>query len=275
MKVCRKCKEEFSDKVTKCLYCGGPVERILIVDGKIVEAPDIKEDKPKGKDYRMVVVMTVLAMAGIFFLMSEMSGINIRQNQRTEKAPLRMNAPFVERSDNPLISEPTNVSANDATGRAVSEEAIRLMRNAFALCNSGKCTDAEKAILYLSEAIKLQPNIAEAYNNRGNAYADLQQYELAIEDYNEAIRLKPDYAHAYYNRGLAYHDLDQHQRAIDDFSEVIRLKPDETNAYYNRGNEYFILGNKELGCNDALKACELGNCKLIEFARKKKYCPEQ
>ena len=146
------------------------------------------------------------------------------------------------------------------------------MKNAFALCTSGKCTDAQKAIEYLNEAIKLKPDLAEAYNNRANAYTELKQYDRAIEDYNEAIRLKPNYAHAYYNRGSNYIDLKQYDRAIEDYNETIRLKPDETNAYVNRGNTYLTQGNKELGCSDAQKACELGNCKLLEDAKKKKNC---
>jgi len=45
--------------------------------------------------------------------------------------------------------------------------------------------------------------------NRGVAYANLNQYEKAISDYTEAIRLKPDYAEAYQNRGIAYVNLKQ------------------------------------------------------------------
>ena len=55
----------------------------------------------------------------------------------------------------------------------------------------------------LLKATRLKPAYADAYNNRGNAYVDLKQYDKAIADYTEAIRLKPDYAGAYYNRGLA------------------------------------------------------------------------
>jgi hypothetical protein len=33
-----------------------------------------------------------------------------------------------------------------------------------------------------------------------------------------------------------------------------------------------IQGNKELGCYDAQKACELGSCKILEAAKVKGYC---
>jgi tetratricopeptide (TPR) repeat protein len=48
---------------------------------------------------------------------------------------------------------------------------------------------------------------SEAYLNRGLSYARLFGYERAIEDYDEAIRLDPQYAQAYYNRGIAYEVL--------------------------------------------------------------------
>jgi tetratricopeptide (TPR) repeat protein len=41
----------------------------------------------------------------------------------------------------------------------------------------------------------LKPSAA-VYNNRGNAYRELKQYENAEPDYTEAIRLKPDFAEA-------------------------------------------------------------------------------
>jgi tetratricopeptide (TPR) repeat protein len=190
-------------------------------------------------------------------------------------------------------------------------EAIRLQPyNAIAYNNRGNAYSGlgqyQRAIEDFNEAIRLKPYLAEAYYNRGNAYADLGQQQRAIEDFNEAIRLKPDYAEAYYNRGNAYADLGQQQRAIEDFNEAIRLKPNDAAAYnsrgvafamlgkyqqayedfnkailiqsnyalafYNRGNAYLSQGNKKLGCRDAQKACALGNCKLLEWAKGQGYC---
>jgi Flp pilus assembly protein TadD len=41
---------------------------------------------------------------------------------------------------------------------------------------------------------------ANAFNNRGNIYTKLKQFEKAIQDYNQAIELDPEYTHAFNNR---------------------------------------------------------------------------
>ena len=43
-------------------------------------------------------------------------------------------------------------------------------------------------------AIRLDPDVAAPYNNRGNAYGALGEYKSAIADYTTAIRLDPDLA---------------------------------------------------------------------------------
>ncbi len=278
MKICRKCKEEFSDKVTKCLYCGGPVEVVFLPDEEKIEKAEDRSPKRTGleniwKDRRMTIAALIILLLAIAFAAPRMFTLKSDQEQALPPEKPDIDAPAFSTPFNPEMPENTPPTESVATPQTASEEAFRLMKDAYALCSGGHCTDPEQAIEYLNEAIKLRPDLAEAYNNRGNAYIDLKQYEQAINDYNEAIRLKPRYAHAYYNRALAYSDLGQHQQAIEDYTSVIQVKPEETSAYYKRGSAYFKLGNKELGCQDAQKACELGNCTLLEKAKKKKECP--
>ena len=139
----------------------------------------------------------------------------------------------------------------------------------LAYANSGQY---EHAIRDYNETSKLQPGFADIYFFRGTAYGELGQYQPAIESYNEAIRLRPDYIFAYYNRGVAYGKLHQFQRSVNDFNETIRLKQDYADAYNGRGIAYLSLGDKKLGCPDARKACELGNCRALELAIGKGDC---
>jgi len=123
------------------------------------------------------------------------------------------------------------------------------------------------AIADFNEAIRIKPDYSFAYNNRGNTYARVGRHQEAIRDYSEAIRLNPGYARAYYNRGLTYGIyMGQYQRAIDDLNEAVRIEPDFPDLYLTRGMIYFNLGGKELGCLDYKKACDLGNCTLLNMS---------
>jgi tetratricopeptide (TPR) repeat protein len=68
-------------------------------------------------------------------------------------------------------------------------------------------------------------NSAIARRYRGLAYQRKDDLDRAIADYGEAIRLDPEYAEAYYGRGLTYRNKGDLERAIADYSEAIRLDP--------------------------------------------------
>ena len=55
--------------------------------------------------------------------------------------------------------------------------------------------------------------------------ANMGRYESAIADFTESIRLKPDFALAYCNRGLANSQLAHYDDAIVDYSVAIARDP--------------------------------------------------
>jgi tetratricopeptide (TPR) repeat protein len=115
----------------------------------------------------------------------------------------------------------------------------------------------DKAIEDCSKAIQIDPNIPDAYSNRGHAYFAKGQYDRAIDDLNEAVRLSPDDAEVLNNRGLAYSDSGRYDRAIDDFDHAIRLSPKLTPAFYNRGNAYRRKGQYDRSIEDYDSAVRL------------------
>ena len=129
---------------------------------------------------------------------------------------------------------------------------------AIELWQNGKFVDRNKAIEYLNEALHLEPDYADAYNDRGAAHDGLGQHEAAIADYNNALRLKPDFLMAYYNRANDYSYLDQRKKAITDWNKAIRLKPDDGLAYYNRGIDYHRLGRYQRAIADYNEAIGSG-----------------
>jgi serine/threonine protein kinase/tetratricopeptide (TPR) repeat protein len=115
----------------------------------------------------------------------------------------------------------------------------------------------DKAVADYTDAIRLKPDYAEAYNGRGQAYFKLKQFDKAISDYSDAIRIKPDFAEAYSNRAFAYTRLGQFDKALADCNEAIRIKPDFAEAYKNRANPHNSLQQYEDALNDCNEAIRL------------------
>ena len=93
----------------------------------------------------------------------------------------------------------------------------------------------EAGISDANEAIRLNPNFAQAYLLRGISNGNLGRHEAGISDLNEAIRLNPNFAQAYLLRGLMKINAGRREAAISDLNEVIRLNPNDAQAYYLRG----------------------------------------
>ncbi len=58
---------------------------------------------------------------------------------------------------------------------------------------------------------------------------------MAIQDYTEAIRLKPNDAYYYSNRGDVRLLKGEYKDAINDFNEAIRLDPNNSGSFSSRG----------------------------------------
>ena len=94
----------------------------------------------------------------------------------------------------------------------------------------------QKAIEFISKAIKVNPTDAPAHFNLPNAYMELGHIEKAIASYNNSIALKPNYAEAHANRGVALHSFGKIKEAITSFNKAIQLAPNYVDAYLNKGN---------------------------------------
>jgi len=182
----------------------------------------------------------------------------LKDTQKREKELLHKVAQL-EEENRKLMAEKQSTEKLKKEFQKTSQglTAVDWVKKAYALLVGEKFADPKKAIEYLNDAIKLQPDYAGAYSNRGIAYGVLGQYQRAIEDFNQAILLQPDYAGAFNNRGIAYYGLGLYQRAIEDYNQVIRLQPDYTDAYYNRGVAYYGLGLYQPAIEDFNEAIRL------------------
>lgn len=162
------------------------------------------------------------------------------------------------------------ITIKDVTdGKIKSDTAIHMFKGTFYQIK-GK---PDLAIKDYNTAIEINPNYAAAYINRGIYYGNNGQPDLAIKDYSKAIELNPRYTVAFINRGGAYGQKGEYNLALQDFDKAIEIDPNYADAYTNRGFVYHVkLKDKEKGCSDWKRACDLGECANYNMAKKNGDC---
>jgi alpha-tubulin suppressor-like RCC1 family protein len=119
-----------------------------------------------------------------------------------------------------------------AQARAKAEENSRneanlLYQKSVASFNKN---DYDRAIIDLSEAIRLNPDRDNFYDLRGRAYYNKQDYNRSVADLSQAIRINSNNSSYYQWRGYAYYYLKNFEQALSDFEIGLRLSPNNDNV---------------------------------------------
>jgi Flp pilus assembly protein TadD len=61
------------------------------------------------------------------------------------------------------------------------------------------------------------------YNSRGIIYNKLTKFQLAIKDFNESIKLQPNNANAYNNRGIAHFKQGDNKLCCSDMQKACSM----------------------------------------------------
>ena len=101
-------------------------------------------------------------------------------------------------------------------------------------------------------------------NNSKRTYS----YDEAVADLNKAIKLFPDFAYAYYNRGNLEALSGRLPEAFENYTKAIELNPSFAEAYYNRGVIQIFMKDTRKGCLDLSKAGELGILDAYEMLKR-------
>jgi tetratricopeptide (TPR) repeat protein len=117
--------------------------------------------------------------------------------------------------------------------------------------------DYEKALIHFDLAITSQPDMGEAYNDRGMAYFAMGKIDNAMTDFSKAIALLPNPAISYSNRGALYLSQGNHAQALADLNKAIELSPRLAKAYHNRGLTYLDMDKTDQAIADFNQAIEL------------------
>jgi len=153
-----------------------------------------------------------------------------------------------------------------------SDEAIRLCRESYERLSTQLATDQhrlhrsvllynigqvwlaighpDQAIAHYSEAIAMDVNYSEYYNERGNILFGLGRFEEALQDYAKAVELSPPYPEVWSNRGQCYRALARWGEAIDCYGISLDLEPRQPWIYLMRASCHEALDRIEEAIGD-------------------------
>jgi len=127
------------------------------------------------------------------------------------------------------------------------------------------------ALRHYSKAIKLKPEYRDALYMRAAAYAEMEEYALALHDYEKVLELDPNLAVAKYNMAVILITNEEYDKGMNLLAEV---KPEELptprDFYYYQGEALYFSGKKEDSCELYAKAGEMGDTEAQEIYTR--YC---
>ena len=137
--------------------------------------------------------------------------------------------------------------------------------------------DPESALADWDAALARNPDFAEAYFNRAGAKTTLGDFEGGIVDCNAAIERNPDAAPAYYNRAQARMGLKQYTEGIEDYDKALSIglsEADSYGAYYNRALAKYLLGLDKATQGDEAEAIRLYHAAIPDYTKAIQVAPE-
>jgi hypothetical protein len=115
-----------------------------------------------------------------------------------------------------------------------------------------KLNQNDEALIQYDKAIQINPNYAEAYNNKGVILFECHQYQEALKQYDKAIELNQDYSSAYQNKGIYYLSLCNFKNGWKfwEFRDNLELnKKQDIYKNFQDLNRVFIFKEQGLGDN--------------------------
>jgi tetratricopeptide (TPR) repeat protein len=114
----------------------------------------------------------------------------------------------------------------------------------------------KEAITYYTEAIAMDPNYSEYYNERGNLYMHEGRLSDALQDYLRAVDLSSPYYEVFTNLGQCHRKMGQMEAAATAYTRSLELEPSHTLALLGRAQANEALGKREEAIHDYSAAIE-------------------
>lgn len=123
------------------------------------------------------------------------------------------------------------------TGLAYSDDAVSFFEKALNLNRENDTITPDilqqKAYFY-RKALEFDPNFAEAWNNLGDVYENLGDFEAALQCYEKTVALRPELAIAYFGMGDVHARCGRNEDAIRCYEEGLKHNPSAEEAASTR-----------------------------------------
>lgn len=107
------------------------------------------------------------------------------------------------------------LNSRDKAGTLVNRGVLKMRRARW-----------DEATRDFNDAVRLRPDLGEAYVNRGAVAIGEHHYAQSLPDLNKGLALGVEEpAKVYYNRALAYEGLDDEKSAYFDYQKAVELNP--------------------------------------------------
>ena len=78
----------------------------------------------------------------------------------------------------------------------------------------------------------------------GATYGKLNHYDDAVEAYRQAVRINPENAQAWVDLGVDYVNLNRYDDAMEAYRQALRINPEDTEAWFDLGFAYGLSGDR-------------------------------
>ncbi len=102
-----------------------------------------------------------------------------------------------------------------------------------------------EALEAFNSALKINPNLAKLWYNKGYTLLELERYTDALNCFDQAIKLDPKDPASWNNKGYALKKLDKFPDALEVFIHCNKLMPNWQEIWFNKGTMFFLLSRYE------------------------------
>ena len=117
--------------------------------------------------------------------------------------------------------------------------------------------DLEQAEAHYEAALRLKPDLVEAWYNLGALEAKRGKTQEAAQDYAAALRIKPDYVEAHLSLGALLAGQKKFDEAIVQFQAAVHAAPDKADAHFNLAAALNAQGDFAGAATHYAEACRL------------------